>query len=189
MSQQNVEFVRGLFAAASDMGKEALLAALPELIAQTCDPEIEWCEDPQRADGRVHRGHGGVRESFERWLDQWDEYGAEAERFIDCGDDVLVVAREHGRGARSGATVSSRIFMVVTTRVSRRRKEPDMHHPALPPAEAEAIAGELAEWSDDLLVDDGYAAALLRVASFALDSYAAGQPRARDRDRDRGLAS
>ena len=29
MSQENVEFVRGLFAAASDMDKEALLSALP----------------------------------------------------------------------------------------------------------------------------------------------------------------
>src|SRR4051794_8916419 len=116
MSQQNVEFVKGLFAAASDMDKEALLSALPELISQTCDPEIEWYEDPQRADARVYRGHRGVRESFERWLDQWDEYGADTERFVDRGDEVLVVATEHGRGAMSGATVSSRIFMVITFR-------------------------------------------------------------------------
>src|SRR5215213_8334999 len=102
MSQQNVEFVKGLFAASSVMDKEALLSALPELIAQTCDPEIEWHEDPERADAGVYRGHDGVRKSWERWLDQWDKYGAEAERFIDRGDDVLVVAREHGRGARSG---------------------------------------------------------------------------------------
>ena len=116
MSQENVEFVKGLFAAASDMDKEALLSALPELIAQTCDPEIEWHEDPQRPDARVYRGHDGVRKSFERWLDEWDEYGTEGERFIDCGDDVLAVAREHGRGARSGATVSARIFIVVSFR-------------------------------------------------------------------------
>jgi ketosteroid isomerase-like protein len=116
MSQENVEIVKGLFTAGAEMDKHALLAALPELIAQTCDPEIEWYEDPQRADGRVHRGHDGVRDSFERWLDQWDEYGTEAERFVDCGNDVLVVAREHGRGARSGATVSGRIFVVVTFR-------------------------------------------------------------------------
>jgi ketosteroid isomerase-like protein len=111
-----VEFVKGLFAAGREMDKEALLAALPGLIAQTCDPEIEWYEDPQRADARVYRGHSGVRESFERWFDQWDEYGAEAERFVDCGDEVLVVAHERGRGAISGATVSARIFIVITFR-------------------------------------------------------------------------
>jgi ketosteroid isomerase-like protein len=116
MSQENVEFVQGLMAAGEDVDKQALLAALPEVIAQMCDPEIEWIEDPQRADSRVYRGHDGVRESWERWLDQWDEWGFETERFIDCGDDVLVVAREHGRGATSGATVSARIHLVFTFR-------------------------------------------------------------------------
>ena len=95
---------------------------MPELIAQTCDPEIEWYEDPQRADARVYRGHSGVLESFERWFDQWDEYGFEAERVIDCGDDVLVVAREHGRGAISGTTVSARNYWVITFREGKVRR-------------------------------------------------------------------
>ena len=107
MSQENVEFVEGLVAGAVDMDKQALLAALPELILQTCAPDIEWVEDPQRADSRVYQGHDAVKQSWERWLDQWDEYGFEAERFIDCGDDVLVVSREHGRGMTSGASVSA----------------------------------------------------------------------------------
>src|SRR3954454_23864999 len=125
MSQENVEFVKALFTTGPQMDTAALLEALPELIAQTCDPEIEWYEDPQRADAGVYRGHSGVLESFQRWLDQWDEYGTEAERFVDCGDDVLVVAREHGRGARSGVNVSGRIFIVVTLRdgkISRYRE-------------------------------------------------------------------
>ncbi len=116
MSEENVEIMKGLIAAGADMDKQALLAALPELIPQMCDPEIEWHEDPQRADGRVHRGHAGVRESWEQWLDHWDDYGFEVERVVDCGDHVLVVAQEHGRGAVSGATVSARNYMVVTFR-------------------------------------------------------------------------
>jgi ketosteroid isomerase-like protein len=55
-----------------------------------------------------------VQESFERWLEQWDEYGGEAERFIDCGDDVLVVICERGRGRVSEASVTSRNFAVFT---------------------------------------------------------------------------
>ena len=35
---------------------------------------------------------------------------------VDCGDEVLVVAREGGRGAASGAPVSSQNFMVLTFR-------------------------------------------------------------------------
>jgi ketosteroid isomerase-like protein len=119
MSQENVEFVEGLLAGAGDMDKHALLAALPELIAQTCDPDIEWVEDPQRADGGVYHGHVGVLRSWERWLEQWDDWGGEFEQFIDCGDDVLVVAHERGRGATSGASVSSHNYLVFTMRAGK----------------------------------------------------------------------
>jgi ketosteroid isomerase-like protein len=116
MSQQNVNLVEGLLSGAAAMNKQALLDALPELIAQTCTPDIEWLEDPQRADRRVSHGHEAVRNSWERWLEQWDEYGFEVERLIDCGADVLVVAHEHGRGATSGASVSARNYAVFTIR-------------------------------------------------------------------------
>jgi uncharacterized protein len=119
MSHENVEFVKGLLAGTVDMDKQALLAALPELIAQVADPDIEWVEDPQRADGQVYRGHEGVKHAFERWLEQWDEYGYEAERYVDCGDDVLVIARERGTGMTSGASVSSRIYSVWAIRAGK----------------------------------------------------------------------
>ena len=119
MSQENLEFVESLLAGTANMDKRVLLAALPELIAQTCDPDIEWVEDPQRADGGVYRGHDGVRESFEGWLEQWEEYGIEAERFVDCGEHVLVVARECGRGSASGVSASARIYSVWTIRSGR----------------------------------------------------------------------
>jgi ketosteroid isomerase-like protein len=116
MSQENVEFVKGLWAAGESMDKQTLLAALPDLIAQTCDPDIEWVEDPRRADGRVYRGHEGVRESWERWLENFDEWGFEVERISDHGDRVLVVAVEHGRGSGSKAEVSARNYMVFAFR-------------------------------------------------------------------------
>jgi ketosteroid isomerase-like protein len=116
MSQENVEFLEGLFAGAAEMDKQALLDALPELIAQTCDPEIEWVEDPRRADRRVYRGHDGVRESWVRWLENFEEWGFEAERMVDCGDKVLVYAREEGRGSLSGGTIGQRIYNVYTFR-------------------------------------------------------------------------
>jgi ketosteroid isomerase-like protein len=116
MSRENLEFVEGFFAGVGAMDRDALLAALPDLISQICDPDVEWMEDPQRADGRVHRGHQGVQESFERWLDGFDEYGFEVERCEDLGDDVLVVANEHARGAASGAEISARNYAVLTMR-------------------------------------------------------------------------
>jgi ketosteroid isomerase-like protein len=35
---------------------------------------------------------------------------------VDCGDKVLVVALEHGRGSRSGATISQRNYSVFSFR-------------------------------------------------------------------------
>ena len=116
MSQENVEFLEGLFAGAADMDKQALLDALPEFIPQMCDPEIEWIEDPRRADRRVYHGHEGVRESFERWLENFEAYEWEVERIVDCGDKALVYAREEGRGSLSGGTISQRIYSVFSFR-------------------------------------------------------------------------
>jgi ketosteroid isomerase-like protein len=63
MSEESVEFVAGIFEAADGMDREALLAALPDLVPQLCDPDVEWIEDPSRADSRTYRGHAGVIES------------------------------------------------------------------------------------------------------------------------------
>src|SRR4051812_17894464 len=119
MSQENVNFLTGLFAAADTLDRDAMLAALPALIEEVCDPDIEWVEDPQRADGRVYRGHEGVRESWERWLENFEEYGFEVERISDHGDRVLVVGVEHGRGSSSDAPVSARNHFVLTFRAAK----------------------------------------------------------------------
>lgn len=113
MSQENVDFVRRLWSGVPDMDKDELLAALPQLVENTCDPEIEWIEDPSRADARTYRGHEGVIESFRQWLENFDEWGVEFEEARDCGDRVLVTTREQGRGSASGATVSARNYIVL----------------------------------------------------------------------------
>jgi ketosteroid isomerase-like protein len=117
MSQENVDFVQGLFSEAfHDVDKDELLAALPQLVENACDPEIEWIEDPGRADARTYRGHEGVIESWRLWLENFDEYGSELEEVRDCGDRVLVTLCEEGRGRASGATVSARNYIVMTFR-------------------------------------------------------------------------
>jgi ketosteroid isomerase-like protein len=130
MSKENVEFVQNLLSGTAGLDKQALLAVLPDLIAQTSHPDIEWVEHLDLADRRVYHGHQGVRESWERWLEQWGDYGFEVERLVDCGDDVLAVARERGRGRASGASVSSRIYTVFTMRegkIARYREFYDEH--------------------------------------------------------------
>jgi len=116
MSQQNVEFVKGFLTVVPDMDKDQLLAALPEVIRQGCDPDIEWIEDPRRADGHTYKGHAGVLESWTQWLEGFEEWGWELEDIRDCGDRVLATVREEGRGTVSGASVSARLYMVMTFR-------------------------------------------------------------------------
>jgi ketosteroid isomerase-like protein len=123
MSQENVDFVKGLLGTAESMDKDAMLAALPELVPQLCDPEIEWVEDPQRADGRTYRGHEGVIESWRQWLETFKEWEFEIERVTDCGDDdVFVAMREHGTGALSEAPVGATNYAVITVRDGKVRR-------------------------------------------------------------------
>jgi ketosteroid isomerase-like protein len=119
MSQENVEFVRGLLDGAAGLDKQAILAALPQLVAQAFTEDAEWVEDPKRADRHVWRGHDGICESWRRWLDQWDEYGFAVSRIEDHGERVFVVAREQARGAASGASVSADNYVIVTFRGGR----------------------------------------------------------------------
>jgi ketosteroid isomerase-like protein len=119
VSQQNVELLEALFAGAQSLDKEAMLAALPQLISEMCDPDIEWVEDPTRADSRTYRGHEGVRASWERWLENFEEYGVEVESMSDHGDRVLVTGVEHGRGRASGAEVSARVYVLCTFRAGK----------------------------------------------------------------------
>jgi ketosteroid isomerase-like protein len=115
MSSENVDLIKGVFTGFEGADSKALREMLPAAIAEFCDPEIEFVETPERVDARTYHGHEGALEAFNRWLDQWDEYNAEAESFEDHGDEVLVVAREHGRG-RSGATAEARLYLIFTIR-------------------------------------------------------------------------
>jgi ketosteroid isomerase-like protein len=108
MSQENVDLVRERIAVLADGFNhgdfergdfDAFFAWL--------DPEIEWRgprEFPDLAEPRF--GHEGVREYITTLLEAIEDYRMVAEKFIDAGDDrVLVFSREGGRGRGSGAEV------------------------------------------------------------------------------------
>jgi len=128
MSQANVELIRRMYGLGDAMSLDDLLAALPELIPEFADPEIEWIESTNRIDRRYRGYEGGVRQAMEHWLEQFDQYSYELQEIVDCGDDVLVIAREEGRGGTSGATVTAESYQLFTVRdgkVVRFRGFPD----------------------------------------------------------------
>ena len=116
MSQENVDLIRRMYRVGEAMNLDELISALPELIPEFADPQIEWIESPTRIDRRTYRGYEGVRQAMQHWLEDFDAYSYEPQEILDCGDDVLVVSREQGRGAASGVTVSADSYQLFTFR-------------------------------------------------------------------------
>jgi ketosteroid isomerase-like protein len=105
MSQENVEIVRRSMDAYRSGDYEGAIAAW--------HPEVVFDEVPQ---GRVYRGREGVAESIRVWAGTWDDWEWEIEELIDCGDRVLMVMRQSGRGKGSGVPVEQQTFFVYTLR-------------------------------------------------------------------------
>ena len=119
MSRENVEFVKSLYAAGETMDKEQLLAALPTLIEQVCDPDIEW-QDIAAIDTAAVKGREAVRAFFETATAPWEEIRREPEEIIELGGDhVLVLSHTTGRGKGSGIVVDARAADLCTIRGGR----------------------------------------------------------------------
>jgi ketosteroid isomerase-like protein len=107
MSQQNVEIVRRLHDAYARGDLEAVLAAL--------DPEIE-VHDHDLPDSASYRGLEGVRQWQADWGSSWEDWGWDAEEFIEAGERVVAVLRVHAKGRRSGIDVEQLNAAVWTLR-------------------------------------------------------------------------
>jgi len=88
MSQENVELVRGIYAAwAAGTSARGFM-----------DPDIEYVNPPDAVETGTLRGPG----SFRLIRDAYDDVEVRPHDFIDAGDDVVVLATLTGvsRGAR-----------------------------------------------------------------------------------------
>ena len=94
MSQENVDTVRSLFPAFNRRDIAGLLATL--------DPDVEWVPIMAVLEGRVYRGHEGVKEWIEHLDEYWELFEVNAEEFRDLGDRVLALGRWRARGRVSG---------------------------------------------------------------------------------------
>ncbi len=100
-----MEIVRKL----SDAVKEALDSADPgawfesEYVAE----DYEWVLGPGLAiEKTVYRGREGFIEFFNNFTQDFEDWSGRAERFIDAGDDrVVIIYRQQATGKVSGAQV------------------------------------------------------------------------------------
>jgi ketosteroid isomerase-like protein len=94
VSQENVDLVRHAYEASLRGDFAASLAKWHP------DVEIDGRNLP---DGGVYRGHDGLLEHVTRWADMWEDWRVELDRFIDAGDDrVVVLTHERGRNKATG---------------------------------------------------------------------------------------
>jgi ketosteroid isomerase-like protein len=112
MSQENVEIVRRAFAE-FEQGNF--------WVPEAFDPSvrIEWL-DPLGVVGVSETvGLEQLGAALRIWLESWDRLTMTADRLIDAGDQVVVVAVWQGRGEASGATTEWRFGQVWTMREGR----------------------------------------------------------------------
>jgi ketosteroid isomerase-like protein len=113
MSQANVELVRRGFEAFNLGGSEA--RASEAMLA----PDIVWEVALGVADfDGVYRGREGVRQFWQTFFAELDEFQINVEELIDCGERVFCATRAVGRGRHSGAVgaAGQRTFPVFTVR-------------------------------------------------------------------------
>lgn len=113
MSAENVEIVRRMCEAFARGDANAAAAVL--------DPDVRWDVSTHYPwpDAEVFRGREGVIDFFRRFLGAWDEYEADFEDFLDCGEHVVVTLTERGKGKGSGIEVTRRFGQVWTVREGR----------------------------------------------------------------------
>ena len=80
--------------------------------------DIEWDMSTYETwlDPRVTRGKAAVQEFLRSFVGTWDDYEIEFERYLEAGDQVLVIVRDRGRGKGSGALVERHWAQLWTVR-------------------------------------------------------------------------
>ena len=134
MSGEKSKLARRAYEAFNRGGVDAILEFL--------DPAVEWhmWEDFAR-DGRVYRGHEGVREVLGIFNENLDGFRADPHEFIEVGDRVVVPVRLHGRQKGTGEEQGFELVAVWAIRDERAAYRLDLYEElseALEAAEAAA---------------------------------------------------
>jgi ketosteroid isomerase-like protein len=99
MSQENVEAARRSFEAFNRTFREGT-----HDLYETLDPEVEWVPMSALLMRTSYHGHDGVRQWIEEMKRDWTTFEVRPERFVDVGDEgVLVLGAWRAQGRKGEA--------------------------------------------------------------------------------------
>jgi ketosteroid isomerase-like protein len=109
MSQENMELARQAWHAI----QRGNFAFAQELMA----PDVVIVQPPEVPDAKTYEGRDAVRQSWEDWPSEWEDFRIELVDVIDVDDDTLIgVTRQRGRGHESGIEMDFEVFFVTRSR-------------------------------------------------------------------------
>ena len=82
-------------------------------------PDIEVYERTTLPDSETYRGIAGIAELFASNMEAFERLEFDPVRFIDCGEDIIVVVRQRAIGRTSGAAVQDLVAHRWTMRDGR----------------------------------------------------------------------
>jgi ketosteroid isomerase-like protein len=112
VGEDNIELLRTLY----EHWERGDLAAAAEFF----DSEVEFTRTGSELTAGEWRGFDEMRATFAEYMQAWEDLQSQAERFIDLGDDrVLVLERQTARGKTSGVVVENELGWLFTLRDSK----------------------------------------------------------------------
>jgi ketosteroid isomerase-like protein len=130
MSEENVESARQSYAEfnAAWSGPNPR-AAIRAWLERFVDPAIEWELEPTAPGARrIYHGIDGVMEWLDQILEVFEQVRQVPERFIDCGDRVLVFVRTETRARTPGIELNEEWAHLITVRDGRTARVQMFRH-------------------------------------------------------------
>ena len=100
MALSNVEIVKDLY--------KAFAAGNQERIREIFDPNIVWVQNEGFPGGGVHTGVEAIFSNvFGKLGREWEVWRTEPRRWLDAGDDVVVLGEYHGTHGTTGKSMQA----------------------------------------------------------------------------------
>lgn len=80
-----------------------------EAVLEALHPAVEWVPPIALAEGRVFRGHAGVRRWWADLTSTFEGFSAEVDEVREVGGRLVVLGRLRSRGKESGVEISDEV--------------------------------------------------------------------------------